>query len=640
MTDPFQLDVRTPGRSRPLRSAPTDIDSAPTDSGTIMDALGAPRRWTWLLTVMVVILVGLVVRASQLQLVQGQAFRLKAEGNRIRTIVTPAPRGAIVDRTGNILADNTPNLVVTIVPSDLPKNTLQRTEGLTNIARATGIPIADIMTALQSKQRRASDPVTIAEHLTYDQAITNMVATANIPAVSVTAIPNRSYPTGTTSANILGYTGRISPDELLRNPLADPLDIVGKTGLERQYNQALTGRDGTVEVERDVQNRIQRVIARTDPQPGQTVVTTLDANLQRVLNDALQAMVRQVHSTGGAAVAMDPSTGEILALASAPTYDNSWFVTSGHNTDVTKTLASPGKPLLNRAISGQYPSGSIIKPLIASAALTEGTISPSTTVNSVGGFEVGHDYFPDWKSGGHGLTNVTKAIAESVNTFFYAVGGGYENITGLGVERIVKYLQRFGWGEQLGVDIPAEASGFLPTKEWRTTERPSPWKLGDTYHLSIGQGDVEVTPLQIVTAMSAIANGGTLYQPHVVREIRDANGATVRTIAPDALSRQIIPGAVLGTVQQGMRQGVLAGSSRSLQSLPVTSAGKTGTAQFGNQGKTHSWYTAYAPYEQPKIVITVIVEGGGEGNTAALPVAKTALQWYFTSGAGASAAKP
>ncbi|MEK7537760.1 MAG: penicillin-binding protein 2 [Patescibacteria group bacterium] len=634
--NPFQPDT-LPGRSHdghPSRSVNHQVESWP-DSGAPV-VLDINSRWSSgvLFGAMVLTFGFLLVRVIQLQVVRGSDFRSRAEGNRIRTVITPAPRGAIVDRHGAVLAENIPNFTVTVTPADLPSDAAQRDAMIDRLAGIIGLSVADINTTLRSSSRRPTDPVTVMEQVPYAAAMNNIVATADMPAVNIVGVPNRYYPHAEATATSLGYTGRVSPEELQRQSAINPLDIVGKTGLERSYNDVLTGQDGVRQVERDVYNREQRGLSKREPQPGQTVVTTLDLDLQRLLAEQLQAAVTSQRSPGGAAVALDPNNGDVLAMVSAPSYDDNLFVTAGHSAAITKILNDPRTPLINRVISGQYPSGSIIKPFIAAAALTERVVTPSTTVLSVGGFTVGYDFFPDWKAGGHGLVNITTALAESVNTFFYAVGGGYQNIIGLGVDRIVEYLQRFGWGRTLGIDLPSEASGLLPTKDWRTTKRPSPWKLGDTYHLSIGQGDLEVTPLQVAAAVGAVANGGTLYQPRLVQAIRNPDGTTARNIAPRSLTDQVVPASVLTTVRAGMRAGVISGSSRAMQSLPVTSAAKTGTAQFGGEGKTHAWFAAFAPFDRPQIVVVVLVEGGGEGYAAALPIARDALQWYFSAGPG------
>ncbi len=611
-----------------------DIDawpSAPAGSATLLNSTRPVGYLLWLMILTMVFLLG---RMVELQVVKGGLYRAQSEGNRIRTVTTPAPRGAILDRQGIVLADNIPNIIATVTPADLPSAPGERVALYQRLSSTFGLTADEIKKIVEAKQLRSTDPVPLLEHLTYEQATQAMVAVADLPAVRIVSLPDRTYPLAASAAAIIGYTGRVTNQEIKSHPEYDSLNMVGKTGLEITYNQQLTGRDGTRQVERDVHNREQRVISQQEAQPGLTVVSSIDSGLQKILSDHLQSTVNALHSPGGAAIAINPNNGEILALTSAPSYDDNWFVSSGHSQDVTSVLTNSRQPLLNRAISGQYPSGSIIKPIIASAALSERIVTPSTTVLSVGGFKVGNDFFPDWKAGGHGVTNIIKALAESVNTYFYAVGGGYDQIVGLGVDRIVTYLQKFGWGRAAGIDLPSEADGFLPTKDWRTSTRKSPWKLGDTYHLAIGQGDLEVTPLQIIDGISAIANGGTLYEPHIATMIKNSDGQVMQTIKPKKLSTDVVSQSVLNTVRTGLRAGVLSGSSRALQSLPVSSAGKTGTAQFGNQGKTHAWFAAYAPFEHPTIAIVVLVEAGGEGNATALPIAQDALQWYFTAGAG------
>jgi penicillin-binding protein 2 len=259
-------------------------------------------------------------------------------------------------------------------------------------------------------------------------------------------------------------------------------------------------------------------------------------------------------------------------------------------------------------------------------------VTPQTAVLSTGGITIqGGFEFPDWKPGGHGLTNISKALAESVNTYFYLAGGGdNETTSGLGVERITDYARRFGLSAETGIDLPGEEDGFLPSKAWKEEFKNEPWYLGDTYHLAIGQGDILVTPLQVATYTVAFANGGTLYRPAVVSSRTDHTGAMVSTVEPEVLNSGMVSDTTMQVVRQGMREAVLTGSARSLLTLPVTSAGKTGTAQFGSGEKTHSWFTAFAPYENPEIAITVLVEEAGQGGDAALPITKQVLQAYFT----------
>ncbi len=286
--------------------------------------------------------------------------------------------------------------------------------------------------------------------------------------------------------------------------------------------------------------------------------------------------------------------------------------------------------MFNRSITGEYPSGSTIKPVVSIAALEEGIITENTTFLSTGGVQIDRWFFPDWKAGGHGITDVRKALSESVNTFFYMIGGGdNETMTGLGVAKLTEYMEMFGLGKKLGIDLVGESSGFLPSKDWKEEVKGERWYIGDTYHLSIGQGDILVTPLQVANFTATIANGGTEYQPRLLKSILPRNSTKVINIDPIEIKKDFITQYYYQVVREGLREGVLSGSSRSLGTLPVTSAGKTGTAQFDNSGETHAWFTSFAPFESPEIVITVLVESGGGGESVALPIAKKGLEYWF-----------
>jgi penicillin-binding protein 2 len=328
---------------------------------------------------------------------------------------------------------------------------------------------------------------------------------------------------------------------------------------------------------------------------------------------------------------MNPQNGAILAMVSQPSFDNNSFSLGIKQADYDTLKNDPDTPLLNRAISGEYPSGSTIKPIIAAAALEEKIITPSTGFLSTGGLRVGQWFFPDWKAGGHGWTNVTKAIAESVNTFFYYIGGGYEDFVGLGVERIGQYLRAFGLGQPSNIDLTGESSGFVPTAEWKKQTIGEPWYIGDTYHLAIGQGYLLVTPLQVANYTSAFANGGRIYKPRVVQEILNNDGSVYEVKEPKIIAENMVSPENIETVRQAMRQTVVSGSAQSLKSLPVAVAGKTGTAQFDSRKPSHSWFTGFAPFDNPQMVLTVLVEEGGESTDSAVPIVKDFWQWYFST---------
>ncbi len=616
----------TTGRSLPE----TTGDDWPSDTQPSLTWIGQRGWFRWLPLLLLAPLLIIIGRVAELQIVHGSEYRQQAEHNRLRVQILPAPRGSIVDRFGQVLTANIPNFTLTITPADLPTDPQERQTLLTKVSVLTNQTVDHVTTLITDKRHRRTDPVSIVDELGYDQALSWIVATSGWPGVDVTSVPTRQYPLGPAGAQVIGYVGKISDQELLKQPQASLIDLVGKAGLEKEYNVQLSGRDGQREIERNVLNEGQRTVIDHSAIPGSTLHLSLDAQLQQRLYDRVSEAVRLGHSSAGAAVAINPENGEILGLVSLPSYDDNWFAHSGHNQDITKALTDVHQPFLNRAIAGQYPSGSIIKPMLGAAALAEHIITPLTTVLSTGGLKVGPNTFPDWKPGGHGITNLTKAIAQSVNTFFYEIGGGYQNQPGLGVDRIVRYLQAFGWGQPTGIDLPGEQSGLLPTKEWRDTKRATPWRLGDTYHLAIGQGDLEVTPIQVAAAIAAVANGGTLYQPHLVTSVGSPDGLTTSTVSPTIVRSNIVPAADTQAVRQAMREGVLSGSSQAMQSVPVPVAGKTGTAQFGTGNHTHAWYTAFAPYDHPTIALAIVIEGGGQGHEIALPVAKDILTWYFS----------
>ncbi len=378
-------------------------------------------------------------------------------------------------------------------------------------------------------------------------------------------------------------------------------------------------------------------IAEEQAVPGGNIVLSIDAELQTLLYDEIKRVADQEGLPGGAAVALDPRTGKVRALVSYPSYDPNLF-TQGISSELYSNLLNDErKPLFDKAISGEYPSGSTFKLVVAAAALQTGVVTPNTTVNSTGGLCINcstRPDFPDWKTGGHGVTDIYKALAESVNTYFYLAGGGtydkdkLEISGGLGIDRIADYAHAFGLGAATGIDIPGEADGFIPTPAWKEEAKDEPWYLGDTYHVSIGQGDLLVTPLQVAVYTMIVANGGTFYQPQLVDHIIDQTGATTATIAPSVRGSDFVDPSNLAVVRAGMRQAVISGSARSMASLGVSSGGKTGTAEIGETGKKHSWYTTFLPYEDPKLVLVVLMEEGGDGTEAALPVVKAVLSNY------------
>ena len=564
-------------------------------------------------------------------MVGGQQYQL-AEGNRVRSIVVRAPRGIVYDKNGTPLVKNVPNFEVVVVPADLPEKDEDRNHILGELSKVVGVPIEEIAKIIKEKGDYSSLPVIISKSIERDTALILESKLADLKGVSVQINPIREYLDFGLLSHVLGYAGRISEEEYKgKEEVYDINDYIGKTGLEYEYETYLKGLNGEEREQVDALGKVIKIMGQKEPENGQNLILSIDFELQKKFTESLRGSMEKAKVKKGVAIAQNPKTGEILAMVNLPSYDNNLFAKGISEADYKKLTEDPDKPLVFRSASGQYPSGSVIKPFIATGALEEGIINESTTVNSTGGIKIGEFDFPDWKPGGHGVTNVTKAIAQSVNTFFYAIGGGHENIRGLGASKIKEYLLKFGFGKVSGIDIPGEAEGNIPDSEWKERVKGEPWYLGDTYHMAIGQGDILVTPLQMLNATSAIANGGTLFKPRIVDKIMDMKGETKKEFESDILAKDFIKKENVDIIKRGMRETIVSGSGRSLNDLPVEVAGKTGTAQFSNDlTRKHAWFEAFAPYNDPNISIIVLLEEGGGGDEFAAPVAKEVLKWYFS----------
>lgn len=599
-------------------------------SGYLGTSLGK-RRLLLFFSVFFMMLTALGARAGYLEIVHGEEYRSLAEGNRIRVVPIPAERGIVFDRNGTLLARNIPDFTLTITPADLPRDEEERKQLIVRLAEMTELTPVDIEKALGRYPRYLTTPVPVKERLDYDKALLLDIQSGTLPGVSLGIGTKREYlleredneedPIKSMS-HILGYLGRINQEEYaeLRDEGYLPADTIGKTGIESTYEELLRGRYGKKKIEVDAFGREQKILAQEDAVEGKDVTLAIDMRLQAEAERFVRTSAGLNGPGRGSAVAMDPRTGEILALVSWPAFDANTFSSGISTEEYGALIEDPNRPLYPRAVSGIYPPGSTIKLVVAAAALTEKIITPNTSFISSGGIRVSRWFFPDWKNGGHGITNVVKAIAESVNTYFYAIGGGWESFDGLGVERLGAYFRSFGLGERLGIDLPGEGRGFVPSIEWKEDAKNEPWYIGDTYHLAIGQGDILVTPLQVAAWTAVFANGGDIVRPQLLK-----------TEAPDRIHPQVVPPDVIKTVQRGMRETVIGdrGSARALQLSPWPIAGKTGTAQWKTGEQNHAWFTGYAPYDDPEIVVTVLIEAGGEGSAAAAPVARDIIETWL-----------
>ncbi len=574
------------------------------------------------------VLLFLFGRVFYLDIISGGYYSVVSAENRIRKIVIKAPRGNILDKFGNVLARNSPSIDVVVLPSYLPKKPEDKKILAGKVANILNMNEGNVEIIFMSQNEKSTDPILLKENISQDQSLILAEKINELPGIALEKTAIRSYENSAIFSHIIGYDGKITKEELDKNPGYFMTDYIGKTGLEKSYESELKGIYGAQQVEVDSRGEVKKNLGIISPQAGDDLVLNIDQELQKKIYDSLSTMLEKGETKTAAAVAIDPSTGGILAMVSLPTYDNNSFARGISSDEYKKLISDKDLPLLNRATSGEYPPGSTIKPAIAAAALSEGTITPSTIINGLGGvLNVGNFHFGDWKA--HNPSDVRTAIAESNDIFFYTVGGGYGNIEGLGMDRMKKYENLFGFGAATGIDLPGESTGFIPSEEWKLDKLGEKWYIGDSYHCAIGQGFVLSTPLQLANYTAAIANGGTLYSPKLVNRIRKSDG-TDTYIQPQIIRKDFISKDIMQIVREGMRQTITAGTAQSLKDLPVAVAGKTGTAQFGTQDKTHAWFISFAPYDNPKIAMIVLVEGGGEGHSSAVPVTKDVYDWYFT----------
>lgn len=588
-------------------------------------------RWFRALFLMTLALLG--ARVFFLNVVESGYYQDVATRNSVRNVLLSAPRGLIFDRYGKQLVRNVPSMELMAMPSDLPTSEGDRQALIDRLRRFIAFDSDDWETLLKTARGTFATPVVLKPVLTQEEALIFSSRAADFPGLSLERSAVREYQDGLIFSHILGYEGKIRKEELADHPDYLPIDSIGKQGIEKSYESVLRGKRGADRVEVDSRGAVKKELGVFDPEPGSDLVLNIDADLQKKLFDVLSATLEKAGLAKGAAVALDPRDGSVLALVSLPSFDNNLFAGGIDSSSYAGLIGDASLPLFDRAIAGEYPPGSTIKPFLAGAALAEGVVTPSTQIESRGGITVAGFSFGDWKA--HGFTDIRHAIAVSSDVYFYSVGGGYGNIRGLGMETMNAYESQFGFGSTTGIDIPGEKTGFLPTPAWKQEKLGERWYIGDTYHASIGQGFVLATPIQLATATAVVANGGTLWKPRVVGQIRSRQGET-QSVAPEALRRNVIDPSILKTVREGMRMTVTesVGTAQSLASLPVAVAGKTGTAQFGSEKKTHGWFESFAPYENPTIAMVVLVEGQENEGYFAVPVTKEVLAWYFSEGKG------
>lgn len=619
------------------------------DTQQIIEDEPEDRNFHFFSAVVVIFAVLLVWRLLSLQILQGQKNLGLAEGNRIRLQSTTAPRGLITDSFGEPLLKNVGQYDLTITPSNLPRTKKGRQKIYDKISSVTGMSLTDVIKSIDKVGFYSLTPITVRSNIPKDQALTYQVKLQDEAGVAISQEPVREYTDGAGLGHVLGYIGKISADDLTSssNDKYRPTDWIGRAGLEKQYETYLKGKDGQDELEVNASGQLKRIISSKDPVQGDNLKLNLDLRLQQATYVALQNGINSANDnpkikaeTGGTkiskgvAIAFNPKDGAIYSFVSFPDYNPNIFI-NGDNQAIRAALISSDQVLLNRAVSGTYPPGSTIKPTYADAALEEKTITSNTSFDTPPYIMVGSFKFPDWTNHSGKLTDVKTAIAQSNDIFFYALAGGYGPIKGLGVDKMDEYLNKFGFNSLTGIDLPNEAKGLVPTAAWKKKTQGEDWYIGDSYHMGIGQGYLTVTPIQLVSDLSAIINDGTLVVPHLGKEIDTVDGKLVKKIDPAPRATNIANPDNLAVVRAGMRQTVTGGSAQNLQNIKgldgqdIAIAGKTGTAQTGQGKNSHAWFVGYAPYDNPKVGVVVLVENGYDSYSVANPIAGQIFQNFF-----------
>jgi penicillin-binding protein 2 len=589
--------------------------------------------------VAVVMFAAIFLRLWSLQILHGDKYLAEANNNRVRRVRVEAPRGQILDRNGTVLVDNVTGNAVTVAPAQLPHNPRRLMAEYTRLARVLGIDRRKLRQSVHDQL--LVQPFTPA--VVKDDASIEVIAylsehAAQFPGVSEKLVEFRHYPEKQLAAQIVGYIGQVSEQALKRKlyPGARQGDRVGIAGIESSYDKYLRGRDGVTRVQVDSMGATHGQLATRPAVPGRNLRLTLDLNVQRTAQDALGG-------AQGAFVVMDVRDGAIRALGSSPSFDPNVFSRTLRNSDFKRLLdPSNGAPMLDRATTGEYPTGSTFKVISSVAALESGQITPGTVVDDGGSLTVGNVTFRNSGNVAHGPVALRQALQVSSDVFFYTVGRD-DN----GTFAIQKWAKRLGLGHTTGIDVPGEGSGLVPNPQWRNrlfkkklTDRP--WSVGDNVNLAVGQGDLLANPLQMAVAYAAVANGGYVVKPHVAQSVEDSSGATIQEFPPPARRKLDIKPEYRQAILDGIHAAAESPGGTSypiFQSFPIQVAGKTGTAQRGAGRADQSWYVVLAPYPNPRYVVAVTSEAGGFGAATAAPAAckilTTLLNVHGKGGCGA-----
>jgi penicillin-binding protein 2 len=647
-------------------------------------------------------------RLFSLQIVQGAQYLIRADQNREETISLQTQRGIITDRNGFVLARNVASYNVVITPANLPTDEGATQEIYRQLSNLIDIPVSNSVindatvklfkpcdTDFGIKEivyigntNAPFDPVQIKCNVDQKTAMIIQEKSSDWPGVSIQVDPVRDYPTGSLTSEIIGFLGPIPASEeqqLVNEGFVANRDKIGYAGVEQSLQDILAGKNGVRKVEVDVAGQIQRDLQQPQPAvPGNNVELTIDTRLQLAAKTAIAGEIdyynkylNKIFSTNGVVIAIKPKTGEILAMVSYPTYENNRMAKVIPSYYYQQLFADPDHPLLNHAVSAEYPPGSVFKMGAAIGALNEGVVTPEKTVVDPGHITIANKYSPNdpgkeqtfvcWLRTGHGIVDFLHGVAWSCDVYFYKIGGGFEDEVpngGLGIYRLGEYAKALGYNRATGIELPGENSGLIPDPKWKRLNAGENWSTGDTYNATIGQGYVLATPLQVLMSYVTIANDGVLVKPTLVKQVSDTNGNVIQSVKPQVVwditkdplihvfDSNNIPTGQMKTVQpwvlQELKQGLrmvthdpTGTAYKIFQDETIQSAGKTGTAEYCDniaQSKNlctpgnwpaHAWYVGYAPYDNPEIVVLAFVYNGTEGSTVAAPVVRKVLDAYF-----------
>lgn len=597
-----------------------------------------PIRFVAFGLVTVLVFSVLTVRLGYLQITNGRTYAAKAEANSTVIVSTPAPRGLIYDREGRVLATNVASYTVKITPADLPYD--QRDVMATRLGVLLGMQPSDILATIDSATGSRFDPVTIKQDVAKDTADIVSESAAQLPGVEVVTETRREYPTGTLMSHIIGYTGEIDAATYARLQSSGylPNDPIGEAGLEATFESTLRGTYGQNLVQQDATGKDLQVLKTTQQAiPGASLTLTIDTTVQKQAQQALEWGMKKAGLKRGVFIVMNPQTGEVLAMVSLPTYDDNLFAKGISQADFQKLATDKNQPLIDNAVQSQYPPGSTFKLVAGSGALQDKKITATTKVPTRPYVTIAGTKFWDWNHAGFGMCNIYCGFGNSSDTFFYQVA------TMLGADRLAYYAHAYGFGQPTGIDLPGEAAGIIPSNAWKVATFGQPMYAGDTAWAGIGQGYVVVTPIQLITAYAALANGGKLYRPQLVETITGPDGNVIQSFKPDLVRKVPVSAANLRTMRLAARATVTLRHTYNLVDMPVAVAGKSGTAEFGVKDKLgrlpyHTWFVGWVN-KNPKskdftqtnsqLMFLAFAYSSQTIGNAATEIAKDFLQLHF-----------